>query len=103
MTNDEWHKMMAGRDAIQMVALERSRQEQKWSSWHDDLHVNGELALAASDLLRGVDDGWGLRQRWQNDRVHQLAVAGALVLAEIDRELRKQARGELRREESVKT
>jgi 5-methylcytosine-specific restriction protein A len=89
----------------ELIAAERERQRQRYDSAHDDAHGDGSLVHAAAlfaattypefspDSLRyfGSDDGWvepWLRYAYQkhhNDPVRRLAIAGALIAAEIDR------------------
>lgn len=89
---------------VELIAGERKRQIEKegWSEQHDDSHCNGELADAAayhaatapayrhwrgqqfeSIWPEGWDSKWDHRKK--SDRVRQLAIAGALIAAEIDR------------------
>lgn len=91
---------------IELIAKERQRQVEKegWTQKHDDEHVNGELAEAATyyalteDLIGFMNSGWGndmhlnlwpfeleSLKRTPNDRVRDLEKAGALIAAEIDR------------------
>jgi hypothetical protein len=86
---------------IQIIALERERHlnVEGFDSNRDDQYVNEELAMAASCYVRPYNDltpdsrianwpdtwdiGW-----WKpshKDRVKELAKAGALIAAEIDR------------------
>jgi len=95
-----------------MIAAERERQLQngKWTSQHDDGHVDGRLAIVAAMLATyhtdayldceslpedlsddGVFDSWGLVDKHHGDTVRSLAVAGALIAAEIDRLQRAQS------------
>jgi hypothetical protein len=81
------------------VLAERQRQitDEGWTPAHDDKHTYGELVQAAADLcvdgtdFRVVDMdgdqiiGWGLNERHKDDRRRQLVIAGALILAEIER------------------
>lgn len=81
------------------VMAERLRQisAEGWTPEHDDEHTHGELVQAAADLcvygtdFRVVDPdgdrmiGWGITERHRDDRRRQLVIAGALVLAEIER------------------
>ena len=84
-------KSMTG---IELIAEERYDQIRKgWSEKHDDGHTHGELAqVAAIVAANGTDleidhdeDDWNIIRKHANDRVHQLAIAGALIAAEIDR------------------
>ena len=86
-------------NAADSVLAERRRQieAEGYSPDHDDEHTAGELAQAAADLcvdgtdFRVVDPdgdemlGWGLTEAHRSDRRRQLVIAGALVLAEIER------------------
>lgn len=85
----------------ELIAAERQRQidEEGWTPEHDKQHWMEELAVAASiyampERLRKLD--WtGLPVRWPwkaewfkptpKDRVRELAKAGALIAAEMDR------------------
>ncbi len=87
---------------IELITEERQRQIEKegWTSGHDDLNINGELAIAASIYsntegnreLYGADEtpvGWPWDKRWwkptPDNRIKELTKAGALIAAEIDR------------------
>lgn len=87
---------------IQIIATERARQvsQEKWTSAHDDEHAAGELANAAAcyamtDTARlnprkvTFNRLWPwLRIWWKptpQHRIYELAKAGALIAAEIDR------------------
>lgn len=90
---------------IELIAEERQEQIDKhgWNEEHDSNHQNGELAKVAATLAvmhtdASVDDAdnwgtgdnaWGLESKLQNDTIHALKVAGALIAAEIDRLHRK--------------
>lgn len=90
--------------AIHDVLTERHRQVTKegWSHEHDDSHVRGELGLAAAlyalpyesgmleqddfirlDMLLEIGFEWRLKP--EPDRRKRLVKAGALILAEIER------------------
>jgi len=86
---------------IELIAEERSEQVGKhgFSYAHDDQHDRAELSIVAAELLcvgtdarvydmGGRRDMWGLCKKLKADRIHRLKVAGALVVAELDRELR---------------
>ena len=85
-------------DGLSLIAAERARQKTKWGPGHDDRHKHAELARAAAMLaVDGTDadvvdrdefDGWGLVAKHAHNRVSQLAIAGALIAAELDRKLR---------------
>lgn len=92
---------------VDMISAERHRQIEleRFSAGHDDGHVLGQLALAAccyatpfplyirplapaSEGIRFVDP-WPWEKEWdkrkKHSRLKQLAIAGALIAAEIDR------------------
>lgn len=101
--------------ALRDIALERERQIgfEGWTTEHDDTHVRGELARAAAcyayfagvgDTVRDVERersssehpqsvvtvvrrGWPWAWSWwkPKDRRHDLVRAGALIVAEIER------------------
>lgn len=103
---------------IELIADERERQitAEGWTPEHDDTHTEGELADAAAayavcdrtanrDVGIGVkmvqslwpwDAAWFKRRRGVEqmgaERLHELAKAGALIAAEIDRLQRADAR-----------
>ena len=95
-------------DAIDMISAERTRQinQEGFAVGHDKRHFSGELAMAACYYaipcqVEVSDKGfraslypdvffpghWGLdwAKRHSKDRIRQLVVAGALIVAEIDR------------------
>jgi hypothetical protein len=84
---------------VRLIAIERERQKAKWSDEHDDEHTSGDIAVNAAILaVKGTDavvddelerDGWGLVEKHAGDYVRRLTIAGALLAAEIDRELRR--------------
>lgn len=101
-------------DGVALIAAERRRQidEEGWTPDHDDTHANGELALAGAcyaipaghdtaeaiefrtrSLLDGSDLPalWPWQHSWykRGDRKRELAKAGALIAAELDRILRE--------------
>lgn len=105
------------RVALELVADERYRQidEEGYSDAHDDDHITGELARAAAfyatpaalrELRPIYDDaphptgtvpvGWPWdADHWKprpDDRIRELVVAGALIVAEIDRIMRLERR-----------
>jgi hypothetical protein len=87
--------------ALNLIAAERQRQIEKegWSAAHDDQHVLGELAAAAAcyaspgPCYRRVNQTyysmwpWSLEwdKRDKHDRKRQLVIAGALIVAELER------------------
>ena len=84
---------------IEIIAEERQRQieVEGWTPEHDDEHICGEMAQAAAcyahpNIVRRLDMvGWP--ESWSidyykptpDDRIRELAKAGALIAAEIDR------------------
>lgn len=105
---------------VERIAAERKRQvtEEGWTPEHDAEHVRGELACAAAcyampaagratasyaanvsadrgSWYRDIPVGWpwhpGYWKPSPDDRVRELAKAGALIAAEIDRLLGKEA------------
>lgn len=110
MISDEISKEFIGRAVrgLYLIGEERRRQvdEEGWSAEHDDLHMEGELAMAAAlyaapdPLFTFSDDGeevdpwpWPAEcdKREKHPRIRQLVISGALIAAEIDRLLRLQA------------
>lgn len=93
------------------VLNERNRQKEKegWTPEHDDEHGTGDIALAAAAYARHAaqsednrqinsgyppDDLWPSGWPWKpSDRRRDLVKAGALILAEIERLDRIEARG----------
>lgn len=84
------------KNGIERIADERNRQRQRWTAAHDDTHVGGELAQNAAALCCGLPPGlrphtgepldqWGLLEKHATNRLRQLAIAGALIVAEIER------------------
>jgi hypothetical protein len=85
-----------------LIAAERFRQigQEHYTREHDDRHDNDELALAAVSYAapRGWRPPGGMPVTWPwrhsdwkplpDDRIRELAKAGALIAAEIDRLLR---------------
>lgn len=93
---------------IEIITEERQRQidVEKWTSEHDDEHENAELTKAAivyadyAGILVEIEgefsrikkdylpDLWPWDKKWwkpSNDPIRNLAKAGALIAAEIDR------------------
>lgn len=96
-----WHTA-----AAREVLAERQRQvtAEGWTEAHDDQHTKGEMALAAAlyasprDDLKIVGhtadvvtfaDPWPWSPHWDKRRTHtrrkRLVIAGALILAELER------------------
>ncbi|KKL51875.1 hypothetical protein LCGC14_2291090 [marine sediment metagenome] len=92
-------------EGARRIAAERKIHEKKWSPEHDDAHPDGSLSVFAAALaVEGTDahvedmagrigegyreDDWGLLAKYGDDRIRCLEIAGALIAAEIDRELR---------------
>lgn len=105
----QWQRMQEG--AASDVLAERRRQIEKegWTPEHDDMHVDGELSLAAAlyaipyqnslieqndfiGLHMALENGHGWNLKPDKDPRKRLVKAGALILAEIERLDR--ARGE---------
>lgn len=88
-----------------MITRERARQAgiEGWSNRHDDEHTDGSLAIVAAlyatvgtgtslvwpgnTAREAWPDSWdkGYDKRRHHPRIKQLAIAGALIAAEIDR------------------
>ena len=93
---------------VDLICEERENQLEKWDSYHDDEHSNGELAKVAASLavegtsatvtdLEGYgtnSDKWTLLDKYHDNRLRCLTIAGALIAAEIDREIRLMIRRE---------
>lgn len=94
--------MSVAMDGIELIAAERERQVtgEGWTPEHDDLHTRGELSKAggcyAAEALRPPGEsrrryspyGWPWASSWwkpTGDPIRDLAKAGALIAAEIDR------------------
>lgn len=82
---------------IEIIAEERTRQIEKegWSESHDDEHFTGALAGAGASYAlwhwsrTDAERLFPFDKKWlkasEEDRVRNLAKAGALIAAEIDR------------------
>lgn len=91
---------------LEMIAAERKRQleVEGWTPDHDDCHDSGELAMAAACYAAPQEicvewtppraatqyvDAWPWEaefdKRDQHDRRRQLVIAGALIVAELER------------------
>lgn len=98
-------------DGVGRIQIERERQKyvEGHDDAHDDTHTKGDLSVYAAALaVEGTDarvddpvgrvcdghrhDGWGLLAKHGDDRVRCLEIAGALIAAELDRELRLRKR-----------
>jgi len=91
-------------NGVQIIALERRRQVQQegWTAEHDDQHTEAQLLAAAVCYLHNAGNfkmalprAWPWSDYWwkpTGDRVRDLAKAGALIAAEIDRLQRKSER-----------
>lgn len=96
-------------NGIDLIKSERERQIKTWGNDHDDeVHTKGDLGIvAAAILVHGTDaivrdpydrvdekgeDVFGIVRKHKDNRITQLTIAGALAAAELDRELRRQAR-----------
>lgn len=99
--------------AIDMIAGERQRQISKegWTPEHDDMHIDCSMSLAAAcyavegtgaEVVHPDDKeepeeegrrGWPWDAAWdkrgKHSRLRRLVIAGALIAAEIDREIRE--------------
>ncbi len=81
------------------ILHEREKQLKKWSPEHDAEHQYGSLAKAAACLAvnhtdarvedpagySSEEDPWGLIKRYGDDEVRALVIAGALIIAELER------------------
>lgn len=88
---------------VKIINTERIRQLNKWGTNHDDGHCSGEMPIEAAKLCcsgtcakvyGSSDTDWGLVKKHENDRIKQLAIAGALIAAEIERLKRIERDGE---------
>jgi hypothetical protein len=97
---DAIHSSALPTDGAALIARERQRQidAEGWTPAHDDEHSHGEMAITAAcyaangtdaEVLVHGEDAWPWGscddKRKQHSRVRQLAIAGALIAAEIDR------------------
>lgn len=80
-------------NALEMIAAERQRQVEVkgYTPEHDDEHVLGEIAEAAAEFAS--PDMWLEPHSWaykkgEHTRLQQLAKAGALIVAEMERIMR---------------
>lgn len=93
--------------ALDLIQLERARQVSKgWTPEHDDLHADGEIALAAACYaltsrveVEGIPRMINALWPWEREAFHpkgaitDLVRAGALIVAEIERRLRTERDG----------
>lgn len=94
------------KSGVELIADERARhQSLGFTSEKDDHYLNGELGIAAAcyatyETYAAVkapngSDAWPFTASSDNrdrlDRVRKLVIAGALIAADIDRELRLEA------------
>jgi hypothetical protein len=90
--------IMTGADLIRAERL-RQIDAEGWTPQHDDTHVDGELVRAAicyaeagSGFNLEIEQFWPWEMAsWKPgpDCIRNLAKAGALIAAEIDRQLRR--------------
>jgi len=92
------------KNGLEIISEERQRQitDEGWTTEHDAQHRNGELAEAAACYAMGQEDRqhldkcglffsrlWPWARAWwkptPENRIRELAKAGALIAAEIDR------------------
>lgn len=84
---------------MELIVAERKRQIEKegWSTDHDDKYKDGELAKAGSCYEHAFNEKASLSHQWPwalkwwkpKDRVSNLVRAGALYLAEAEKQERK--------------
>lgn len=89
--------LVIAKTGIEIISAERTRQVdgEGWHAEHDDCYTRGQLAKAAkcyaTPLTRpdgSMPDTWPFGDRWwkpTDDPIRNLAKAGALIAAEIDR------------------
>lgn len=92
-----------GKLGVQLIQNERERQIdfEGYTAEHDDQHKEDQLAIAAAHY---ATPDWCVTPRWpfrrednkkgKHDRIRELAIAGALIAAEIDRLARTDQSGE---------
>lgn len=95
--------------AIKLIREERQGQIEQhgWTPEHDDTHDQGQIGLAAAEYARRAGEqslgiyradtphGWPFSgDSWKPsyDRKRNLVKAGALILAELERVIREEAR-----------
>lgn len=87
--------MIEQKTGAELIAAERQRQieSEGWTAEHDDGHTDGSLAIEACHFAlmntqlewRGEGMCGSYDERAAKPRIRQLAIAGALIAAEIDR------------------
>ncbi len=96
---------------IKLIEEERERQVSKkgWSREHDDGHTDGAIRVAAAkcacdgtdaSVVDPLDRDWGITDRHgyageDPDEMHLLAIAGALIVAEMERIQRLRSNAEI--------
>ena len=99
---------MSTKTGIELIAEERSAQlsELGWTLEHDDEHADGALRVVAAacavdgtdaEVIDPLERTWGIVDKHgykgtDPKKIHLLAIAGALIAAEIDRIQRADAR-----------
>ena len=99
---------------IELIKEERERQISKkgWSREHDDGHTDGSIRVAAAqcacdgtdaEVVDPLDRDWGITDRHgyagqEPDEMHILSIAGALIVAEMERLQRIQSNSEVSHE-----
>lgn len=82
-------------NALDMIAAERADHGRRgFTNEHDDEHTDGEIAWAAAEFaMPGYvpEPGSWAFSRNEHSRLEQLAKAGALIVAEMERIMRAQA------------
>jgi hypothetical protein len=90
---------MDSKSGVELIAAERHRQisEEGWTPEHDARHTRGELARAGAVYAMPANGSWkadnwpfepeSIKHDWRSadGRIRELARAGALIAAEIDR------------------
>jgi hypothetical protein len=94
-------RKVAAANAVRDVLAERAKQRAKWGDRRDDEHAEAEIAVIAAELAiahapdaavycpdsahdQHLADEWGLIAKHPRTR-DRLVIAGALLLAEIER------------------
>jgi len=85
--------------ALELIAAERDRQISKgYDATHDDQH-NDDLSIVATQVIFAAatgegSDGWGIVKKHAGNPVKLLTIAGALIVAEIERRQRLKSKAE---------